>query len=241
MFLRRSILCSVGVLVLLVAAQAQAQAVVTTYTNANDLDLSGVFIYALDIGASDSLASQTVNGLTFVDDDSPTPAGVITATSDNNNFSYQLPNYTGGSDVQLEAISNSIRWDSDGGGTFGDVSVDLAVVAGQKYKLQLFWQDDASGNRGTDILIDGNLLLDNLPQSTLSTNIGKLVTYEFIAPDSILNIDLDGTATPFVDKNAILSGLTLELAVPEPSTWIMLLIGAAILPCGLVASRNRHS
>lgn len=194
-------------------------------TSVASLDLAGSFAYALDFGNSvgNAPGPKTVAGLTF----SPAElaSGVFT-------YAENILNYThteiGGTadDNNLEDILQSIRW------TATDdleevVTMDLDVVPGTQYKLQLLFGDDASGNRGFDISVEDMLLYDNFRTADYGGSTAY-VSYEFTASDDELNIMLDGWRTAFADKNPIISGLTLEV-IPEPSAASVSLLAAALL------------
>lgn len=191
----------------------------------NSLDLAGNFAYALDLGNSvgNSPGPKTVGGLTFQ------PAEGSSGT-----FVYaeNILNYThtelGSSpdDDNLEDILQSIRW------TQTDdleevVTLDLDVVPGTQYKLQLLFGDDASGNRGFDVSVEDLLLYDNFRTANYGGSTA-FITYEFTATDAELNIMLEGARTAFADKNPILSGVTLEI-IPEPGSAALVLAAGAML------------
>jgi hypothetical protein len=96
---------------------------------------------------------------------------------------------------------NTIRWDQDGANPFEDVTVNLDVVPGTEYKLQLMFQDD-TGNRGCDVFFEGVLAVDQFKSGTGTLTSGTLITDTFTAGDNLLTIQLDGTGTGFTDTNA---------------------------------------
>ncbi len=155
-------------------------------------------------------------------------------------------------DDNLEEIYSDIRWTNqgpDGAGPDPNLQASMAVTPGQMYRLQvLFYGNHAGDNRGWDILVDGVGVVDNVRSLGVSTggepaydpNRGLVYTYDFIAPDSVLNVEFGhgnligpGDATEFADDNAIWSGIMLS-TIPEPST--ALLGGVAAL--GLLRRRR---
>lgn len=222
------------------SAEAGAQTTVGSFAGPEDLDLSGNFLYAVDVGGNDG--NVTVNGLTFVDD---TGAPGVTVFSEHDALEYQPATDYGATtdDNNLEVIANSIRWTqagenaATGNGPRSDVTLDLAGLSvNTAYKLQLLFQDDPNLARGFDVNVEGATIADNFGSSTGNLTSGRLVTHQFTATDDTLNIQLINAGGSFGDPNPILSAATLEV-VPEPASLGLIGLGAV----GLLARRRRRA
>lgn len=205
-------------------------------TGVSTLDTTGTFDYAIDFGNTSSAngpGAKVVNGLTFQSAESATSFGVFAE----NNIPYHLVDLgPTADDNALEDILHTIRYEDTA--SEGEVlATDLPVTAGQMYKLTLLFADSNAANREFDVNVDGMRIWDNYRVGTFGGTTSFL-TWEFTAPDAMLNVMLDGFTTSVFnnaggDDNPILSGLMLE-RVPEPSAG--LLAAAA----GLLALRRRR-
>lgn len=193
-----------------------APATVGTFTGGDPgegLDLQGNFAYAINVGFNGAIGK--VGDATFLGDN---VAG-INLTAQNQIAAWHNAVYGNTTnDNNLERVVQDIRWSV----APATPIVKLAVEAGVGYKLQLLFADN-SAVRAFDIVIEGNLEVDEFnpgvvqgldPITSLPVNTqGVVVTFEYTAADTELEIILDGTGitTPeFTDTNPILNGLTLE-------------------------------
>lgn len=192
-----------------------------------DVDLEGTFLYAAGTGyvPAGGIAAPGYVGstptVTFTDADA-TP-GIAIAGAAEYVAGYVLDLSFDGQ-VGLDFVYNELIY-----GAFG---VDLDVVPGQQYKLQLLIFDGFAGSSRTfDVNIEGALAIDDLnvhdevQQGDPSTGAMRagLYTYEFTAGDSQLNMDFINIG----QGDPILNGLTLEI-VPEPTTMALLLAGGCL-------------
>lgn len=172
------------------------------------LDLDGTFLYAFNFGTPG--AAGLARDANFTADSAP---GISWSAAN------EIPNWHGPAygdtvnDDVVEQVMQSIRWNT------GPVQVNLAnLVPGQTYKLQLLFAEQCCSGRGFDIRVEGLLLVNDLLPASIqggagNTAQGVVVTYQFQAPDSALNIELtsDLTTDPAIlDHNPILNGVTLE-------------------------------
>jgi len=193
----------------LVAASLPASTVgVFTGGDAGEgLDLDGTFLYAFNFGSPGAIGKA--RDADFVADS----AVGITYVAPNQIPSWSPPTYGDSTnDDVLEGVMTSIRWN----GAPGTVQVNLdGLEVGQQYKLQLLFNETGPA-RGFDVVLEGGVILNDLIPGLVqegSTNQGVVVTYEFRAKDTQLNIVLNGnTATDpaIADRNPILGGVTLE-------------------------------
>jgi autotransporter-associated beta strand protein len=131
-----------------------------------------------------------------------------------------VPNYGAtANDNNLEAVTQSIRYRTN-----ASVLMNLAdLTAGRRYKLQLLTGEGACcGSRGFDDLAEGQLIVDNYSTALAQggeanfASAGGVVTYEFTATDTTLNLELRSSTAPFLDRNPIINAVTLEdLGVPS--------------------------
>ncbi|MES2707466.1 MAG: hypothetical protein V4726_12790 [Verrucomicrobiota bacterium] len=168
------------------------------------LDLSGTFLYAFNIGTN-AVTGQAGDAV-FTSDNAPG----ITVTALN-----QIPNWSAPvlgdtpADNVLEGVLGSIRWSN----APTPVKVKLTgLTAGKRYRTQLLFFETGT-NRGFDVILQGaTIVYDFVPgliQGAVTTQ-GAYISFEFTAPDTELNLTLDGAPTEAVDKNPTLSGMTLE-------------------------------
>ncbi len=124
------------------------------------------------------------------------------------------------SDDNLELLMQSIRWSA----APGNVQIDLAnLIAGQDYKLQLLFQERCCA-RGFDVESEGVIIAPSFSPTAIhggsSTTVGAVITQQFLAGDTTLNLRLLPTGL-FGDNNPIIQGFTLEVfpdAIATPSS-----------------------
>jgi len=191
------------------------------------LDLSGTFLYAVNVGTNGAPAGP-VGDATFTDDLQP---GIL-VTAVNEAAAWNAAQYGDtANDDNLEHVITSMRWTP----APQTVNVDLeGLTVGRAYKLQILFAEGCCANRAFDIEVEGVLRADefnpSIPQGgpTITTR-GSVVTVGFIAADDTLNFVLNGngvTTPAFGDHNPILNGFTLEsLTLPDtdgdglPDPW----------------------
>ena len=186
------------------------------------LDFQGTFAYAVNVGPDG--AAGAIHDANFTADTDP---GISIITSHNiASGGWALPALgSSPGDDALEAVFRDIRW-SDVTSGIPDVTVTLAnLIPGRQYKLQLLFGEQCCPQRTFDISVEGTLLSDNFNTGVAQgpvpmTYAGAAVVHTFTAGDNTLNILLAGAGVPFdplLDRNAILSGLTLEeITIPVP-------------------------
>lgn len=212
---------AVGLLVACGAAAgvASAQTTTGTFTGGDageGLDLDGTFVHAANVLGP--------------------PAGQVRDANFNGETGVAFPNWTAqianwidteyGSttnDENLEQAMDSIRH----GPTGGVGQIEMAVVQGQQYQLQLLFQEGCC-NRGFDVEVEGALIADNFSTGPTTTTQGVFVRHLFTAGDNTLNVALNGPAGGFPDANPIINAVTLEL-VPEPSALGLIALGGLAL------------
>ena len=185
------------------------------------LDLQGTFAYALNFGSG---AGGLVGDANFVGDPSAGQTVTLTSgavlTGQNKIESWMTPNFGNtANDQRLANITKSIRYS----GYPVKPNVDLAVVAGTRYKLQLLFVENPPGfKRGFNVLVGGKTVAANfIPgdyvasgTSNLETKgVGVVITHIFEAASSSLRVELDGAAATdplLVNRDPVISGLTLE-------------------------------
>jgi hypothetical protein len=191
---------------------------VSTFTggDAGDgLDLVGEFLYAVDIRGAGGVVNQTGNTgdeVTFTSD-SVTPGVQVVAPRNIGSFSGANFGNSANDNV-LETVARSIRWSAQ---SIGEAPIQINLdnlTIGQGYKLQLLF-DEGCCNRGFDVLVEGQLVVDNLnllsaEGGVINNGQAVVVTHEFVADDGQLNVVLDGTTGGAPDPNPTISGFTLE-------------------------------
>lgn len=178
------------------------------------LDLLGDFVYGVNVGGIDAV----VGDVEFLEAslESGDPAGVV-ITNAVNELPAWFPSNFGESvdDIEIGNVAQSIRYG-------GDLMVDLDVVPGESYKLQLLFSEGCC-DRGFDITVEDELVVDNLHLPDLQGSIsngGVMAGFyagTFTASDDQLNIHLGGKNPRAADSLPTLSGVTLErisIAIP---------------------------
>jgi PEP-CTERM motif len=245
------LLLMAGMLALATAARAATTVNAGSIIQVNgpgSLDLTGNIIYAVDF-QNELLVNQTVNGVTFVNDNTP-PAGFSSVGPQFVTNWQTKPEFGATADDNaLEEIYSDIRWTNQGPPVPVDppLQANMDVTPGLLYRLQvLFYGNHTLDNRGWDIRVDGVDAVDNITSLGVNTGagipaysptMGLAFTYDFIAPDSQVNVFFGqlgiGAPQEQTDFNAIWQGITLEL-IPEPS--IIAMSGLALI--GLLRRRR---
>jgi len=197
--------CGLGLF--LVAMPTSHAATVGAFTGGDPgegLDLQGYFTYAVNVGPSGF--GGRVGDAVFTGDN--TTGVSISAVNEIDAWHTAAYGKTA-NDKNLEFVMRSIRWSAPP----DLVTVRLAVETGVQYKLQLLFADN-SANRGYDVYVEGNIeeygFCPGAYQEDPPGAKGAVITYEFTAADSELELVLDGATAGYPDPNPILNGLTLE-------------------------------
>ena len=212
----------------LVAGNAAAQTSVhfgalTTLTGIGDLDLSGNFAYAIDVGGP----GRTVGGLTFAPD-RETAASSANQNNPGTQASpatpgfYPCMNYPqrGGNDPNLgdENLDELLQYCRNDSADFRVIQLD--VTPGARYKLQVLALSTSNNDRRFDLAVgpdpgatnaDAAWKASHLAVDSLMEQTPKLWTYEFTATAGSLWINC-GQEDPQTgtDPNPCLSAITLE-------------------------------
>ena len=144
---------------------------------------------------------------------------------------------TNPSDGQNLDTMLSTAWYAFGAASSGAaMTIDLAVTAGQQYKLQLLLHEPWSGGQGNSTVRDFNILVENSAGSLvtgvqnftpgLETNgssqvgadFGLVYTYSFTASDTSYSVRLAQNATGKPNPNL---GALVLTQIPEPSTALL--------------------
>lgn len=179
---------------------------------AEGLDLTGDFLYAVNLNASGSQGSA--GEAKFTGDDVPG----VTVRANTRDDHWQAPQYGDSpADNLLESVMGTTRYSTS---DTLPVTIDLAgLEPGRRHRLQLLFSETRSHRRAFDVLVEDRLLLDDfniaLAQGGVDLNDrGVVVAHEFTAHDDTLNVSLDGSrvANPaWTLHSPVLSGLTLEV------------------------------
>ena len=176
------------------------------------LDLTGSFVYAVDVGGA-GVTEGLPAGLEFTDDSSNAGGLGLTISAANRIADSAGATLPGGGSAAgaLETLLSSIRWSSSP----VPVELTLTVVAGVDYRLQLLFYERWS-DRGFDIFADGQLIVDEYSPAaaqggaTAAGRPGAVVVYDFTAASTTLEIALRGDDASFAETSPILSAFTLE-------------------------------
>jgi autotransporter-associated beta strand protein len=215
-------------MILLVAGGAAAQTTVRfgslkTLTGISDLDLSGNFAYAIDVGGP----GRTVGGLAF-DPDQNAAAASANENNPGTQASPATPGFYpcmnapqhGGNDPNLgdENLDELLQYCRNDSADFRVIQLD--VTPDTRYKLQVLVLSTSNNDRRFDLAVGpdpgaanadltwkaGNLAVDSLMEQT-----PQVWTYEFTATTNSLWINC-GKEVPQTgaDPNPCLSAITLE-------------------------------
>ena len=195
---------------------------ITTFTELADLDLSGTYDYAINMGGTWNHADVVLGSATFVDH---SVSSDLTVTYNGNFLASQygyatLPVYSP-NDNSLSALMHHVALVYGGAPSQLGLSVD--VTAGRQYELKMFFSENYysdANTRSFDISVEGTLIADDfipIPAEAdwsggTAPHTGVLVTHQFTAGDSVLNMDL--TPGAIGDGNPHISGFTLEDVTP---------------------------
>ena len=197
-----------------------------TFTSASQLDFTGNFDYAVTMGGA---GGQVVGSAAFTNE---FVAGVQVG-AENSIFNWVAGANFGASpdDVNLSSAMASIRW-NETNGIQDSLSLDLDVVTGEMYQLQLMFMEGCC-DRGFDVAFEGVRSLDDFNPNSMGAHLansrGAVITHTFTAGDPLFSVMLDGFATGFGDKNPTLNAFTLEHLVPEPGSAALSLLAGALL------------
>ena len=186
-------------------------------TSAADLDLEGDFLYAINVGGP----AQTVGEVQFVSDQEEI-SGVSWMAQ--HSFEEWLTKTDLGAGADNEALATvlwSIRW-SRVAEEPGGVSYELSNLDPDKrYKLQLLFAEKCC-ERGFDVTVNGETIVQSFSPDIVQSqaggraSAGAALVYTFSSDSATLTIDLDGMNADFPDRNAMLSGITLEQIANAP-------------------------
>lgn len=199
----------------------------------SDLDLTGSFDYLVSVGdreaycpvqVSDGISTQTFVG--DINGDGPyPPVGFIDGYDINYQHVWNSPAAINSLlSPNLRNILRQWGYKNDNNGS-NPLRVNMDVIAGRSYKLQLAWHYGWVDGRDYifDVCVDGIKVLDDVcPERDVVAlggnlvNDGLLFSKEFVAPDSKLNIRITyaGHSNVNDDWKAFLSLLTLEDITP---------------------------
>lgn len=174
------------------------------------LDLQGVFVYAVNIGTPGEVGQAGDAYFTADNVDG------FTINAVNQIPNWHAPNYGDSPDDDaIERVMQSIRWSPSP--SVVRMQMDN-LVAGSTYKVQLLFAEQCCAGRGFNITANGELIAPNFLPAAIQGGAGvktqgAVVSYEFVATGTSLEVILDGaaaTASEISDHNAIINGLTLE-------------------------------
>jgi len=211
----------------LLGISTQTLAAIVVFEDANELDFTGNFEYALNFHGS---GSQVVGDAVFSNVDefgNGAPANVSIVNFDRDYAWAGGSNLGNGSNNNaLEQILRTLIWSQN---TANSGAIDLGVIIGSTYRLQLLFSEGFSSNRNFNVMAENMLdddivgtALDSLSVFEISSTQGYVMALEFTATDSVLDIDF--TRLNGGDTNYHISGLTLE-RVPSPQTMMMFIFG----------------
>jgi hypothetical protein len=178
------------------------------------LDLQGNFLYAVNVGPNGAIgrvgdANFTADNITGVD--LVAPAGIAA-------WGF-LPTYGDDSEENrnLARVMHSIR---HSGAFPGRITLNISGLQPEaEYKLQLLFREQCC-DRGFDVFINGQLVADDFSPveiqggTQFQDSTGVVLTHEFTAESTVLEILLDAENADFPDRNPILSGFTVERLSP---------------------------
>ncbi|MBX7106992.1 MAG: hypothetical protein K1X57_23175, partial [Gemmataceae bacterium] len=173
------------------------------------LDLQGTFVYATSFGTDE--AAGKAGDAVFTKDDA---AGIRWTTQNVIKTWFAAEFGDSANDDTLERAIAAIRWSA----APNRPKIELAVIPGSTYKLQLLFAEQCCAGRGFDILVDGNTVAENFIPAEIqgganNTSMGAVLSAEVTTERDSLVIVLDGPGADLetvTDHNATINGLTLE-------------------------------
>ena len=205
---------------------------VSQVTGPQDLDLAGQMIYAINFSANDPV--RTVAGVQFIPD-TQTIVGAVLYGPNNVTPWQNRPEFGASADAnELEEILHDIRWASGA----DKLSAQLAVTAGDEYKLQVLFSANGFEDRKWDIRVNGQNAVDEVtslgasPGQTYSVNRATLFTYQFTAPSGQVLVEMGNLfgQNEGGDRNPIWQALTLERVTIPPTPDDVTLSPAQFFP-----------
>ena len=228
---------------------SSAQSAPITWSSATNISgdtnvvTTGSLVRAFNLGTT-GVQSTTVNGVTF--DPFAVPNDLGTGSVTNGNFTLGFrggreANNTifGSSSAPFSSLSSSYKslLESGAGDGVFNTSARLTLTisglsSGTAYSFQ-WWTNDSGKNLpdGTTTATSGSSVVLDFNTTNTGGGLGQFATGTFTA-DAATQVITFTTSS----EVALLNGFQLR-AVPEPSTWAAMLIGAA----SLLAFRRRKS
>ena len=209
---------------------------VTTFTGPDDINLEpSTVVIAVDVfGNMDS----TINGVEFFTDRldlgaAATDEGVVekdgvtvTTTAANSIDNWAGAQTFTGNDVDsannLSEVMRDIRWTP----APNPLTIDVeGLIPGALYEIQLLFNEGADRNRGWDIAVNDDLVVDNITSEgiqdvdTWAPDLGAMYSGNFNASESgTINVEMrnniGGLPQVSSDGNPIIQGIIVHLAVP---------------------------
>lgn len=216
-----------------------------TISSDSDVRTTGSLVVAFSVGAKGVVTGTTVNTVPFAA--FGWDGGYQTSDTISNVFFHETdpnltlaPGNTGSGSLPFSGLSSAYRsLLSECGQSVGDQTLQINVgglTPGQQYLIQA-WSSDATGfqigtTRYSGLGDSGSYvdLLDNV--NSAAGGLGQYAVGTFTAASSTLVLELNGQsgALPLVNAFQV-------RAVPEPSTYVLAGIGAALV--GVARCRNR--
>ena len=221
---------SIAVAMILLPA-VSASADITSFTGGDPgegLDLQGPFVYALNF-AETSAANDivAVQDALFLRTRNPTPVPTGVAYTSTFNFDALPVGEYGSSanDNNLEILLDSA---ANADVPPSTITISLGSLASGPYELQLLMSPLSGTDRIIDIFVESVFQTTvNVDTDTFGTNTGVLFSDTFAVSDGSLDIVLGpGTGTV---NTPIISALTLQVVIPEPSTLVLLGMGGVLM------------
>jgi len=212
---------------------------VMTFSGPDDLNFEpSTAVIAVDVYGN---ADSTINGVQFFSDraglgDNVTDEGVVEkdGVTVRTTSTHQIDNWSSGgggpafagadadSVANLSEVMRDIRWSAAPSPL--DIEME-GLIAGGLYEIQLLFNEGADRNRGWDITVNDDLVVDNITSEglqdvhTWTPSSSAAYVANFTATDSgtlsvSMQNDIGGLAQVATDGNPILQGIVVHLAVP---------------------------
>ncbi|HEX2749387.1 MAG TPA: hypothetical protein VHM91_15365, partial [Verrucomicrobiales bacterium] len=186
------------------------------------LDLDGTFPVAARFGVSTLAGSWQVRDANFIPYHA-VPGLVHNTTVEVGQWitaGFTAPLST--NDTNLREVIRSIRYNPQ----LVTISIP-GLIVGRTYKLQLLFGEACCANRGFDVYVNNNLIVDEFGPAIVQggqSNVfprGAAIAYGFVADSTTIEIRLDKSTvtTPTLDDvNPIINALTIEEIATGPNT-----------------------